>query len=189
MRQQAMQPPLQQNMPPPPPVPSHYANFQQPSQPPVLPANWFASTIAAPQASHPATMPQAPQPQQERTPPIQADQWDELYLSVLSSQDPSKLRDILSRTNPELIMPSNGTPLVSQAVILTLVHRVSETCRSQVLLYSIAGSFPLWLGKHRRMMKFSKHLYGGSSDLSRFFAQRYVSNIRIYRLDLIGIQI
>ncbi|KAJ7261361.1 hypothetical protein B0H12DRAFT_1106443 [Mycena haematopus] len=120
----------QQNMPPPPPQqPPNYPgphNFQQP-QPPVMHPGWYGPAIAAPQASHPATMPQPPpQPaQQERTPPLNADQWDDVYLGVLHTQDPSKLRELLSRTNPELIMPLNGPPLVSQAVMLTLVHRLS----------------------------------------------------------------
>jgi hypothetical protein len=97
--------------------------FQQPPQPP----SWYSAGIAAPQASHPATLPQPPpsQPHSERTPPIKPEQWDEIYLGVLHTQDAAKLRDLLSRTNPELIMPLNGPSLVSQAVILTLVHRVS----------------------------------------------------------------
>lgn len=102
-----------------------HASFQAPPQPQIH-QQWY-SGIAAPQASHPATIPQPPasQPQQERTPPVKADQWDEIYLGVLHSQDPIKLRDLLSRTNPDVVLPLNSTPLVSQAVILTLVHRVS----------------------------------------------------------------
>ncbi|KAJ7771739.1 hypothetical protein B0H16DRAFT_1660701 [Mycena metata] len=119
----------QQNMPPPPP-PQNYPphNFQQQGPPaPVMHPGWYAPPIAAPQASHPAQMPQPPPPQnpQERTPPIKADQWDEIYLGVLHTQDASKLRELLAHTNPELIMPLNGPTLVSQAVILTLVHRLS----------------------------------------------------------------
>lgn len=118
---------MQSNMPPlPPPAPSNYGSFQQPSQIPTVAQGWFSNNnIAAPQASHPATIPQPPPPPQaERTPPIKADQWDEIYLGVLHTQDAAKLRELLSHTNPELIMPTNGAPLVSQAVILTLVHRV-----------------------------------------------------------------
>ncbi|TFK42749.1 hypothetical protein BDQ12DRAFT_676749 [Crucibulum laeve] len=117
-----------QNLPPNQPAPTYGHNlppFQQ--QPPPMHSQWYGSSIAAPQASHPATIPQptAPQPQPERTPPIKAEQWDEIYLGVLHSQDSSKLRDLLSRTNPDLVMPLNGTSLVSQAVILTLLHRLS----------------------------------------------------------------
>ncbi|KAJ7445739.1 hypothetical protein B0H11DRAFT_2086645 [Mycena galericulata] len=117
----------QQNLPPAPQPPNYPHNFQQqPPPPPVMHPAWYGS-IAAPQASHPATMPQPPpqQSQQERTPPIKADQWDDIYLGVLHTQDPAKLRELLSHTNPELIMPLNGPTLVSQAVLLTLVHRLS----------------------------------------------------------------
>jgi hypothetical protein len=107
-------------------VPAYPQTFQAQPQP-QLHQQWY-SGIAAPQASHPATIPQPPvtQSQSERTPPaVKVDQWDEVYLGVLHSQDPTKLRDLLSRTNPDVVLPVNGTPLVSQAVILTLVHRVS----------------------------------------------------------------
>ncbi|PFH50051.1 hypothetical protein AMATHDRAFT_41111 [Amanita thiersii Skay4041] len=100
---------------------------QQAAPPPPMHASWYPSSIAAPQASHPATIPQPP-PQtitQERTSPIKHDQWDEIYLSVLQTQDAVKLRDLLSHTNPEVIMPLNGPSLVSQAVVLTLIHRLS----------------------------------------------------------------
>jgi hypothetical protein len=100
---------------------------QQQQQPAHIQQQQWYSPIAAPQASVPATLPQAPPviPSQERTPPLKSDQWDESYLSVLHAQDSSKLRDLLARTNSELVFPLNGTPLVSQAVILTLIHRVS----------------------------------------------------------------
>ncbi|KAF8654218.1 hypothetical protein AX16_003742 [Volvariella volvacea WC 439] len=123
----------QQNLPPTGPTNAFNLNhgaFQPPppQQPSVMHPTWYPTNLAAPQASHPATIPQPPpqpQPPQDRSPPIKADQWDELYLSVLHTQDIGKLRDLLSRTNPELIMPLNGPPLVSQAVVLTLVHRLS----------------------------------------------------------------
>ncbi|KAF9001924.1 hypothetical protein BDQ17DRAFT_1357730 [Cyathus striatus] len=125
-----------QNIPPPnnPPPPPNYAHnvpsYQPPSQPPPMHSQWFGANIAAPQASHPATLPptlpsQSQQQQQERSSPIKPDQWDEMYLGVLHTQDAGKLRDLLSRTNPELVMPLNGSSLVSQAVILTLLHRLS----------------------------------------------------------------
>ncbi|KAH6918752.1 hypothetical protein BKA70DRAFT_1248170 [Coprinopsis sp. MPI-PUGE-AT-0042] len=115
--------PQQYGPAPPPPAPQ-----PQPAQGPVH-QQWFG--IAAPQASHPATIPQpipqpAPQPQAERSPPIKPDQWDEIYLGVLHTQNSLKLRDLLSHTNPDVIMPLNGQPLVSQAVILTLVHRLAS---------------------------------------------------------------
>ncbi|KAH9484164.1 hypothetical protein JR316_0003644 [Psilocybe cubensis] len=123
----------QPNIPPSNPPVAPYQQQHPPFQPapppqaqPQMHQTWYNS-IAAPQPSHPAQLPQAPvsQSQQERTPPPKPDQWDESYLGVLHSQDPNKLRELLSRTNPDLVFPLNGTPLVSQAVILTLVHRLS----------------------------------------------------------------
>ncbi|KAJ7470309.1 hypothetical protein FB451DRAFT_1253314 [Mycena latifolia] len=117
----------QQNLPPAPQSQNYPHNFQQPPPGPAMHPAWYGPSIAAPQASHPATMPQPPPPpsQQDRTPPMKADQWDDMYLGVLHTQDATKLRDLLARTNPELIMPLNGPTLVSQAVVLTLVHRLS----------------------------------------------------------------
>jgi len=51
--------------------------------------------------------------------------WDERYLTVLSEQDLSRLRALLARSNPEVVMPLNSTPPLSQAVIMTLVHRLA----------------------------------------------------------------
>ncbi|KAJ7702347.1 hypothetical protein B0H17DRAFT_1043830 [Mycena rosella] len=103
----------QQNLPPAPQPQNYPHNFQQQAPPPVMHPG-----------CHDAPAP-PPQSQQERTPPIKPDQWDEIYLGVLHTQDPAKLRDLLSHTNPELIMPLNGPTLVSQAVCLTLIHRLS----------------------------------------------------------------
>jgi len=48
---------------------------------------------------------------------------------------------LLSRTNPEVVLPLNGPPLVSQAVILTLVHRlsgiISETAPTDELFKTV----------------------------------------------------
>lgn len=159
-------------LPPPAPVTSNYpgghGNFpQQQVAPPVLPPTWFTSGIAAPQASHPATIPQAPQqpPQSERTPPIKPEQWDEIYLGVLHTQDASKLRDLLSHTNPEIIMPLNGQPLVSQAVILTLVHRVSTPrCSFPIITHGHScSSLPSW-ARPQRTTSLSRPRYGGFSE-------------------------
>jgi hypothetical protein len=82
--------------------------------------SWFNAAIVAPQASHPA----APPPVQSHTPPVQTEEWDDSYLSVLATQDLRQLRELLARSNPEVTMPLNSAPPLSQAVILTLVHRV-----------------------------------------------------------------
>lgn len=173
----------QQNLPPVqgPSNYGHHPNFQPPPQPPVMHPAWFPAGIAAPQASHPASLPPQPQPQppppppqQERSPQIKPEQWDEIYLGVLHTQDASKLRELLSRTNPELIMPLNGPSLVSQAVILTLVHRVGD---SAILNYAFKLTFLcrsclLWLERPHRTTSLSKRLCGGCSGLWHSFVRR-----------------
>ncbi len=108
-----------------------HSAFQQPppppQQPPVMHGPWFGPNIAAPQASHPTAPPPIPQQQTlpRATPPVSGqEEWDDAYLAVLGSQDVRQLRELLSRSNPEVIMPLNGPSPLSQAVMLTLVHRV-----------------------------------------------------------------
>ena len=101
-----------------------HGGYQQPLPPPPVLHNsqaWFNANIAAPQASHPT----APPPVQTHTPPAPTEEWDESYLAVLSTQDLRQLRELLARSNPEVVMPLNSTPPLSQAVILTLVHRLA----------------------------------------------------------------
>jgi len=121
-----VQPNIQQtNGPLPPSSYMNNYNFPPPQAPPPVQQNWHPS-IVAPQASHPATIPQPPPSERERSPSIKPDQWDDIYLGVLHTQDTNKLRELLSQSNPDLILPLNGPALVSQAVILTLVHRLSS---------------------------------------------------------------
>ena len=104
--------------------PQQHGGYQQPLPPPPIlhnPQAWFNANIAAPQASHPT----APPPVQSHTPPAPTEEWDESYLAVLSTQDLRQLRELLARSNPEVIMPLNSAPPLSQAVILTLVHRLA----------------------------------------------------------------
>lgn len=104
--------------------PQQHSGYQQPLPPPPVlhnPQAWFNTNIAAPQASHPT----APPPVQSHTSPAPTEEWDESYLAVLSTQDLRQLRELLARSNPEVIMPLNSTPPLSQAVILTLVHRLA----------------------------------------------------------------
>lgn len=94
---------------------------QPPAQQPGMQGPWFSSGIPAPQASHPALPPPT-----QQTPPAPAEEiWDDTYLAVLGKQDLRQLRELLARSNPEVIMPLNGQPRLSQAVILTLVHRLA----------------------------------------------------------------
>jgi hypothetical protein len=104
--------------------PQQHGGYQQTLPPQVLhppTQSWFNANIAAPQASHPA----APPPVQSHTPPGPTEEWDESYLAVLGTQELRQLRELLARSNPDVVMPLNSTPPLSQAVILTLVHRLA----------------------------------------------------------------
>ncbi|KDQ13159.1 hypothetical protein BOTBODRAFT_175764 [Botryobasidium botryosum FD-172 SS1] len=68
---------------------------------------------------------QQPQQQQQQQPRV--DDWDGTFLMTLSSEDPKQLRDLLSHCNPEVVMPTNGRSPLSQAVILTIIHRLSSS--------------------------------------------------------------
>lgn len=128
LRHQTMGPTNQQ--PPPSYQPMHgpYPPPQQ-SQPP-LHGPWFTSNIAAPQASHPTAPPPIPNQPMLRTPPQNpSEEWDEMYLQVLQNPDNRQLRELLARTSPDAVMPLNGPGPLSQAVILTLVHRVCYLMR------------------------------------------------------------
>lgn len=130
----------QPHIPPPAQPQSNYMPAQAsfpPAQPQMhqsslLQGPWFPSNIAAPQASHPAAPPPVPSQQSNlsnlnRTPPLQPqpEEWDDTYLAVLGTQDTRQLRELLARSNPDIIMPLQGGGPLSQAVVLTLVHRVS----------------------------------------------------------------
>ncbi|TRM62731.1 hypothetical protein BD626DRAFT_498259 [Schizophyllum amplum] len=99
---------------------------QAPPPPPPQMQNWYSSGIVAPQASHPL-VPPPPVTQERMAPPpaMKSEQWDEIYLSTLHTQDLNKLRDLLARSDADVVMPPNGPVLVSQAVILTLIHRLA----------------------------------------------------------------
>lgn len=122
-----------------------HGSFQQQTQP-AMP--WFSSAIAAPQASHPAAPPPPPPPPPlaQRTPPAKSEDWDETYLAVLGTQDARQLRELLARSNPEIVMPLNGPGPLSQAVILTLLHRASdpEICCLYVAYDFVADRCSCW---------------------------------------------
>lgn len=154
------------------PFPQQQQQQQQQSQQgpaPMQHNTWFTPTnIAAPQASHPVAPPPAPQ-QAIRTPPLpQSEEWDDTYLAVLGTQDARQLRELLARSNPEIIMPTTGSGPLSQAVVLTLVHRVGSL-RNACWIYVLIASCSCLKSsvKHHRLMSLSSRLCGGCSALRR----------------------
>ena len=105
---------------------NYQPSFQQAPPPSSgLHNQWYGPNLPGPPPAQQvvqqmASQPVAP-PQAQKT-----EEWDDTYLAVLSTQDLKQLRELLARSNPEIIMPSNGPGPLSQAVILTLVHRVSN---------------------------------------------------------------
>lgn len=90
-------------------------------QPPAQAQGWYQQPSMANQPTPPSTSTQAVN---LPTSSSKADEWEEIFMTVLTSQDLRQLQELLARSNPEVILPSNGKAPLSQAVILTLVHRV-----------------------------------------------------------------
>ena len=144
--------------------------YGPPSQPPSQQSSgmqgpWFPSGIPAPQASHPAL----PPPTQQTPPAPSEELWDDTYLAVLGTQDNRQLRELLARSNPEVIMPLKGQSPLSQAVILTLVHRVRLFLQlnDRLLIHRRAFSSLGRLVRVRRSTNRSSLRCGGCSVLPR----------------------
>lgn len=136
----------QQNQPQAVPVTSDYNHKlgtlpQQLQQAPqqAQPQTWYRPALAAPQASHPATLPQPPPPPQAqsqgqpslqkeiKTTPDANDTWESVFLPAVLSEDLRDLQILLARTNADVVMPLEGHGPLSQPVILTAMHRVCST--------------------------------------------------------------
>jgi hypothetical protein len=93
---------------------------------------WYSSSLPSShnqllQQQLPPPPPPAPVTQQQHAAVSNEghkEDWDETYLGVLATQDPRQLRELLARSIPETVMPLNGNGPLSQAVVLTLIHRV-----------------------------------------------------------------
>jgi len=64
---------------------------------------------------------------------------------VLGAQDLGQLRELLARSDPEVVMPLNSTPPLSQAVILVLVHRLASAISEAPSVDESFGSMLRWL--------------------------------------------
>ncbi|KAG8981882.1 hypothetical protein FRC05_000024 [Tulasnella sp. 425] len=119
--------PRQQVAPPP---QNTSSSFMSPySQPPS--ANWVNAPmnvqqpLGPPPPHHQSTLQQAqappPPPQPART-----EDWDDTFLTTLGLHDQQKLRELLNRCPPDVVMPTSGQPSpLSQTVILALIHRLA----------------------------------------------------------------
>ena len=60
-------------------------------------------------------------------------------------QDLGQLRELLARSDPEVIMPLSSTPPLSQTVILTLLHRLAAVLGETPLVDESFKSTLWWL--------------------------------------------
>lgn len=63
-------------------------------------------------------------PSQAPPPSARVDEWDSTFLNTLGQNDHKQLRDLLTRTPPDVVLPVGQTSPLSQTVILALIHRV-----------------------------------------------------------------
>jgi hypothetical protein len=135
---------LQQQLPPswqqvqgPPPLQPQQQSQQQQYQPPppAQPVPTYAQQPYKPQPQQQAPAPPQQMPPQQAAPITRVvggnvgssgEDWDDIFLATLQRQDPRQLRDLLARCNPDVVMPAKRelSP-IGQAVVLTLIHRVS----------------------------------------------------------------
>lgn len=119
-----------QNLPP--MGPNFQQSYQQQAPPSSLHNQWYGPSLPPSHAPQPSSVQQLPQQNVvQQPPPPKTEDWDDTYLAVLGTQDLKQLRELLARSSPDVIMPNNGAGPLSQAVILTLVHRVcysSDSC-------------------------------------------------------------
>lgn len=159
------------NLPPMTAAPSYQQAYQPtaPVQPSGLHNQWYGPNL--PSAGTTVSGPQGLPPQLISPPSSssqKAEEWDDTYLAVLGTQDLKQLRELLARSNPEIIMPSNGPGPLSQAVILTLVHRVSPHSYNFIKTYADRYySSQVRSAKRRQLTRRSSRASGGCSVLRR----------------------
>jgi hypothetical protein len=117
-----------------------------------------------PQAIQPLAM-QAQQPQvpqyRHETP---TEDWEKIFLQALSNPDIRALRDVLAYAPADKVMPLNGTLLVTQTIILSVIHKVflfTSISNTQGLTLSLRllGALLMWKPSKRLSLYF-----GGLAD-------------------------
>jgi len=109
-----------------PPMPSGNTSFLPPYS---QPSSWVNAPmpppIQQPLGPPPQTLLPVNIPQQQHVQQPRHDDWDDTFLNVLGLHDQAKLRELLSRTPPDVAMPSGQPSPLSQTVILALIHRLA----------------------------------------------------------------
>jgi len=105
--------------------PNYPQTYQQGPPPSSMHGPWYGPGMTAAGQQAPVSQQSQQQIIPQPPPPPRTEEWDDTYLAVLGMQDVKQLRELLARSNPEVIMPTNGPGPLSQAVVLTLVHRLA----------------------------------------------------------------
>ncbi|KAG8865326.1 hypothetical protein FRB96_000216 [Tulasnella sp. 330] len=87
---------------------------------PLLPPPTMASAAPPTQAPAPAPAPHRAEPTPHRN-----EDWDSTFLNTLGQNDHKQIRDLLSRTPPDSVLPVGQVSPLSQTVILALIHRLA----------------------------------------------------------------
>jgi len=114
-------PSMSSNYPPP--------NYQQGPPPSAMHNQWYGPPLTGSHGNAQTGLPpSASQNVMQQPPPPtgpRPEEMDDTFLAVLGTQDMKQLRELLARSTPDVIMPTSGSGPLSQAVILTLVHRLA----------------------------------------------------------------
>ncbi|KAH8833421.1 kinase-like domain-containing protein [Flagelloscypha sp. PMI_526] len=73
--------------------------------------------------------------------------WEKIFLDVLESQNHNELRSLLACAGTDEIVPTNGPPLVSQAVVLALMHRLAAVAAAPLTTEEEFHSSLWWLNR------------------------------------------
>jgi len=118
--------------------PPSYLSYPQPqpqpqpqSQPQPQPqqGGWvnpgITQSIQAPLGPPPQAIPNIVSPPIQAPAPVRVEDWDSTFLNTLGQNDHKQLRDLLSRSPPDVVLPVGQSSPLSQTVILALIHRMA----------------------------------------------------------------
>jgi len=86
----------------------------------------ITQSIQAPLGPPPQSIPTVVSPPIQAPPaPVRVEDWDSTFLTTLGQNDHKQLRDLLSRSPPDVVLPVSQPSPLSQTVILALIHRMA----------------------------------------------------------------
>ncbi|KAF8522117.1 hypothetical protein BU17DRAFT_87217 [Hysterangium stoloniferum] len=165
-------------------LPSHLRQPNYPINPPIPQAYGTQASYGPPPASQgqpyytPTSLPGQPTPPSTAQVPNVTpggsktnEEWEEIFMSILGSQDLRQLRDLLSRSKAEVVLPAGGKGPLSQAVVLTLVHRLASLINDSNPGDEVYKQFLWWLTRAANSLN-------PSDDLISPYIARLLPNIQ-----------